>query len=60
MKDIIKPIAVLAGICLVVTSLLAYINLVTSPIITAAEEKAAEEARYAREVSSAAEGAVLG
>ena len=45
MKDIIKPIAVLAGICLVVTALLAYINLVTSPIITAAEQKAAEEAR---------------
>lgn len=45
MKDIIKPIAVLAGICLVVTALLAYINSVTSPIITAAETKAAEEAR---------------
>ena len=45
MKEIIKPIAVLAGICLVVTALLAYINLVTSPIITAAEQKAAEEAR---------------
>ena len=54
MKDIIKPIAVLAGICLVVTSLLAYINLVTSPIITAAEEKAAEEARA--EVLSEADG----
>lgn len=45
MKDIIKPIAVLAVICLVVTALLAYINYVTSPIITAAEEQAAEEAR---------------
>lgn len=45
MKEIIKPIAVLAGICLVVTALLAYINLITSPIISAAEEKAAEEAR---------------
>lgn len=45
MKDIVKPIAVLAGICLVVTALLAYINLVTSPIIHAAEEKAAAEAR---------------
>ncbi len=43
MKDIIKPIAVLAGICLVVTAVLAYINLVTSPIISAAEEAAAEE-----------------
>ena len=30
MKDIIKPIAVLAAICLVVTALLAYINSVTS------------------------------
>lgn len=45
MKDIIKPIAVLAGICLVVTALLAYVNLVTAPIIQAAEEKAAAEAR---------------
>ena len=39
------PIAVLASICLVVTALLAYINSVTSPIILAAELKAAEEAR---------------
>ena len=45
MKDIIKPIAVLGAICLVVTALLAYINSVTSPIILAAEQKAAEEAR---------------
>ena len=45
MKDIVKPIAVLAAICLVVTALLAYINSVTSPIILAAELKAAEEAR---------------
>lgn len=45
MKDIIKPIAVLAGICLVVTAVLAYINLITSPIITAAEQEAAEQAR---------------
>ncbi len=45
MKDIIKPIAVLAAICLVVTALLAYINSVTSPIIAAANEKAAAEAR---------------
>lgn len=44
-KEIIAPIAVLTCICLVVTALLAYINLVTSPIITAAEEKAAAEAR---------------
>ena len=45
MKDIIKPIAVLAGICLVVTAVLAYINLITLPIITAAEQEAAEQAR---------------
>lgn len=45
MKDIVKPIAVLAGICLVVTALLAYINMVTSPIIKEAEEKAAADAR---------------
>ena len=45
MKDIVKPIAVLAGICLVVTALLAYINMVTSPIITKAEEEAAAKAR---------------
>ncbi len=47
MKDIIKPIAVLASICLVVTALLAYINSVTSPIIAAANEQAAAEARQA-------------
>ena len=45
MKDILKPIAVLASICLIVTALLAYVNIVTSPIIKAAEEKAAAEAR---------------
>lgn len=45
MKDIIKPIAVLASICLIVTALLAYVNMVTAPIIKAAEEKAAAEAR---------------
>lgn len=44
-KDIIKPIVVLTCICLVVTALLAYVNTVTSPIITEAEQKAAEEAR---------------
>ena len=44
-KEIITPIAVLACICLVVTALLAYINLVTSPIIKEAEDKAAAEAR---------------
>ncbi len=45
MKDIIKPIAVLGVICLVVTALLAWVNIITSPIITAAAEKAAAEAR---------------
>ena len=45
MKDIVKPIAVLAAICLVVTALLAYINSVTAPIISEAEQKAAQEAR---------------
>lgn len=53
MKDIIKPIAVLAAICLVVTALLAYINSVTSPIIKDAEEKAAAQAR--QEVLSGAD-----
>ncbi len=45
MKDIIKPIAVLACICLVVTAVLAYVNTVTSPIIKAAEEENAARAR---------------
>lgn len=39
MKDIIKPIAVLAGICLAVTALLAYINMITAPVIAKAEEE---------------------
>ncbi len=45
MKDIIKPIVVLACICLVVTTLLAVVNSVTAPIISAAEEAAAATAR---------------
>ena len=45
MKDIVKPIAVLAAICLVVTALLATVNAVTSPIIRDANEKAAAKAR---------------
>ncbi len=45
MKDIVKPIVVLACICLVVTAVLAYVNTMTAPIIQAAEEKAASEAR---------------
>lgn len=44
-KEMIKPIIVLTCICLVVTAMLAYVNLVTAPVIKAAEEKAAEEAR---------------
>ncbi len=45
MKDIIKPIVVLASICLVVTAVLAYVNTITAPIIQAAAEKAAAQAR---------------
>lgn len=45
MKDILKPIIVLACICLVVTTLLAVVNFVTVPIISAAEEEAAAKAR---------------
>lgn len=44
MKDIVKPIAVLAAICLVVTALLAAVNSVTSPIIAEANEKAKAKA----------------
>lgn len=44
-KDIVKPIAVLVGICFVVTALLAYVNLVTAPIIKEANDKATAEAR---------------
>lgn len=44
-KEIIKPIIVLTCICFVVTAMLAYTNLITAPVIKAAEEKAAEEAR---------------
>jgi electron transport complex protein RnfG len=42
-KDIIKPIAVLTCICLIVTALLAYVNMVTSPIIAEAEAKEAQD-----------------
>ena len=45
MKEIFKPIIVLASICLVVTALLAFVNMETRPIIQAAEEKAAAQAR---------------
>lgn len=43
-NQIIKPIIVLTCICLVVTALLAYINTITAPIISEAEQKAAQEA----------------
>ena len=45
MKDILKPIIVLASICLIVTALLAYVNTITAPIIQAAEEQTAAQAR---------------
>jgi electron transport complex protein RnfG len=44
-KDIIKPIVVLVGICLVVTAVLAYVNQITAPIIKEANDKATAEAR---------------
>lgn len=53
-KEIIKPIAVLACICLLVTAVLAYVNTITSPVILAAAEKAASEARA--EVLTEADG----
>lgn len=43
-KDIIKPVLVLASICLVISALLAYINSVTAPVIKKAEEEAAQQA----------------
>ena len=43
-KDIIKPILVLTCICLVVTGLLAYVNMVTSPIIEKAELDKSQQA----------------
>lgn len=43
-NEIIKPVLVLVGICLVVTALLAYINSVTSPIIAKAEQEKTEQA----------------
>ncbi len=53
MKDIIKPVVVLAAICLIVTAMLAYVNMMTKPVIKAAEEKTAAQARS--EVLSEAE-----
>jgi len=43
-NEIIKPVLVLVCICLVVTALLAYINSVTSPIISKAEQEKTEQA----------------
>ena len=43
-NEIVKPIVVLTVICLVVTALLAYVNLVTSPIISESEKEAAAQA----------------
>ena len=43
--EIIKPIIVLTGICLVVTALLAYVNSITAPVIEEAQEQAAQQAR---------------
>jgi electron transport complex protein RnfG len=44
-KEIVKPVVVLVCICLVVTGALAYVNSVTQPIITKAEQDKAAEAR---------------
>ena len=43
-SEMIKPVLVLVVICLVVTALLAYVNTVTSPIITKAEQAKTEQA----------------
>ena len=45
MKDLLKPIIVLASICLVVTAMLAYVNQITQSVIIKAEEQAAAAAR---------------
>ncbi len=43
--DFIAPIGVLLLICIIASALLAYTNSITAPIIEAAEEEAAEQAR---------------
>lgn len=53
MKDMIKPVAVLAVICMIVTTVLACVNIITKPVIKAEEEKNAAQARA--EVLSEAE-----
>lgn len=45
MKDMLKPVIVLASICLIVTAMLAYVNELTQPVIIKAEEQAAAAAR---------------
>ena len=46
-SDFVLPIGVLLLICIVASALLAYTNSVTAPIIAAAEEEAARQARIA-------------
>lgn len=46
-SDFVLPIGVLLIICIVASALLAYTNSVTAPIIEAAAEEAAEQARIA-------------
>ena len=45
MKEILKPVIVLAVICLVMTAVLASVNQITQPVIIEAEKKAAAAAR---------------
>ena len=45
MKDVLKPILVLGIICMVVTAMLAFVNMKTQPVIRKAEEQAAAAAR---------------
>ena len=47
MTDFVAPIGVLLLICIVASALLAYTNSITAPIIEAAAEEAAEQARIA-------------
>ena len=45
MKEMLKPVIVLAAICLIVTAMLAFVNELTQPVIIKAEEQAAAAAR---------------
>ena len=47
LTDFVAPIGVLLIICIVASALLAYTNSITAPIIEAAAEEAAEQARIA-------------